>query len=167
MDTLKANSQAHTVFKTCELKSKLVSMAGFTMLELMVVLAMMGAISGMAAYQLKQLDNPAENSAAQVMSFIKKTRAKALATTYAYRVRPKANGLELETHYAISCTSTTFTADTSLALKLPRTAAFNSNAWSLCFAPRGTLATSQDISITDSKRTVTVQVAMGGGMRKI
>lgn len=143
------------------------STRGFTLFELLIVLAIGGILTGMASYQLKELDNPAQNSAAQIMTFLKKSRAKALATTYAYRIRPKSNSTELEAHYAVSCSSTTFTLDSSLALKLPRTVTFNSNTWSLCFAPRGTLSTSTDIAVTDPKRSVTVQVAMGGGMRKL
>lgn len=140
---------------------------GFTLFELLIVLLMGGLLTGIASYQLKELDNPAQNSAAQVMTFLKKSRAKAIATTYAYRVRPKSDSTELEAHYAISCSSVAFTLDSSLTLKLPRTATFDSNSWSLCFAPRGTLATSADIVISDPKRAVTVQVAMGGGMRKL
>ena len=146
--------------------SSLTRAHGFTLIELMVVMAIGGILTGMAAYQLKELDNPAQNSAAQVMTFLKKSRAKALATTYAYRVRPK-NSTELETHYAISCSSATFTLDSSLGLKLPSTASLSNTSWSLCFAPRGTLSTSFDIVISDPKRSVTVQVAMGGGMRKL
>jgi len=133
----------------------------------MVVLGMAGILTGMASYQLKELDNPAQNGAAQIMTFLKKSRAKALATTYAYRIRPKSNSTELEAHYANSCSSTTFTLDGSLALKLPSTSTLASNSWSLCFAPRGTLSTSTDIVISDPKRSVTVQVAMGGGMIKL
>lgn len=147
--------------------SRLTTMAGFTLLELLVVIGMVGIISGIVSYQLKDLDNPAANGAAQVMTFIKKTRAKALATTYAYRLQPTADGTGLETEYAGSCNSTTFTPDNNLLLELPNTAAFTSNTWSLCFAPRGTSTSSEDITITDPRSSVTIQVAMGGGMRKL
>jgi len=167
MDTLKAKAALVTDNCVEKFRKSIAQSKGFTLLEMMVVLSMIGIITGMAAYQLKQLDNPAQTSAAEVMTFLKKSRAKALASTYAYRVRPKSNSTELETHYAISCSSTTFTLDSNLSLQLPDTASFGSNSWSLCFEPRGTLATSQDILISDPKQSVTVQVAMGGGMRKI
>jgi prepilin-type N-terminal cleavage/methylation domain-containing protein len=149
------------------LKKALRRCEGFSLLEMMVVMALVGIMSGYASYRLSEMDNPAENSAAQVMTFMKKSRAKALATTYAVRVRPKSNSTELETHYATSCTASTFTLDSSLTMKLPRTATFQSNTWSLCFTPRGTLTTSNTVVLVDPKRSVSVQIAMGGGMRKL
>lgn len=140
---------------------------GFTIVELLVVVGIVGVLSGTAVYALRSLDDPASNGAAQLMTYIKKTRAKALATTNAYRIRPKSDGVTIEAQSAVSCTSATFTTDSTMNLKLPTQARVASTTWSICVTPRGTLSTSENVGIADTDSSKTLQIAMGGGMRII
>jgi len=140
---------------------------GFSLLELMVVFSLMGVISAVGVYSLRELNDPLKDSAAQMLTNFKRARAKALATTFAYTVTPSADGSRVVASYADNCSDSSPTIDTSLEHTLPDGVSIMDRTWSLCFTARGTLSDSQDIVISDGIKEMTLQIAMGGGMRLI
>ena len=67
------------------------SMAGFTLLELLVVMAVIGILTGIAAMNVGRLRQPADESARALSSTLKASRARAIASTSAVRVQRFAN----------------------------------------------------------------------------
>lgn len=140
--------------------------AGFSVIEMMVVVGMLGIMSGFLAYGYKELDRPAENGALQTMGLIKKARAKALATTWAYKIQPNGGGTGITSSYAKNCSAATWTDDAKLRLTLPQGVHFNSTGWTICFTTRGLTDSSATINISDANGlTKTVSLAAGGGTK--
>ncbi len=137
---------------------------GFSVLEVMVSVAMLSVLSGMALFQMKDTIKPAQNAASQIVAEVKQARAKALATTYAYRLRATSS-TQIVAEYATNCSAAAFTADSALTLNLPKGVTMSSTAWTVCFSSRGTSTTSANITVTDSQMSRTVQIAMGGGVQ--
>ncbi len=137
---------------------------GFTLFELLFTLALMSVMIGLTSFYFKGLAAPASNGALVVAGFIRKARAKALASTLAYSVAPLSL-TQLKTTYAKTCSSTAQTTDNAFNLTLPSGAYMSTAAWSVCFSTRGIANSSVDITVHDSANTKTVQVVLGGAVR--
>ena len=136
---------------------------GFTLIEMVVVIALMSILIGTASINLLEFNDPAKNAASATLGFLKRARGKALNTTSAYTVKP-ASSYALKTTIGTSCTATQ-TDDTSLVMDLPDGASLGATNWSICYSSRGLSDTSIDISLSDSRKSYTVQVLLGGGLR--
>lgn len=139
------------------------SEGGYTILELLVAFAITTILATTAFSNLRSLERPLVNGTAEVVSFTKQARAKAMSTTFAYKVQPSSNRT-LVTLRGNTCATATI-ADPSLTLNLPQTVTFSDATWSICFNPRGLADTSQTFNLTDSSRTKTIEVFLGGGVR--
>ena len=62
------------------------SAGGFTLLELLMVLGVFGVIMSISALNLRGLEGNLTNASSELQGFLKQTRARAMATTSAYRV---------------------------------------------------------------------------------
>jgi prepilin-type N-terminal cleavage/methylation domain-containing protein len=138
----------------------------FTVIELLVCMALVGIVSAIAIYNMRSFSDPTAEGTGHVMAFLKQSRAKALATTYAYTVKPATSG-SLITTYGISCSSVTQTSDTQMTLALPNGVTFVSTAWSVCYTPRGLASANTNFSIQGNGDSYAVEVALGGGIRKL
>ena len=136
---------------------------GYTLLELLITVSLVGVLMCMAIFNFKALQNPADNGAAQLASFFKVIRAKALASTLAYTVTPQS-ATRIITTRAGTCEGAQ-TDDPTQTLTLPEGSSLVEQAWSICYNPRGLSNSSADIHIQDSDRTRLVQVVLGGGVR--
>jgi prepilin-type N-terminal cleavage/methylation domain-containing protein len=139
---------------------------GFSLFELVIVVAIISIFLGTAGLEMMKLENKAQNGANELSGFLKRTRAKALATTNAYTITP-LSGSSLKTSYATSCSDTNLTDDVDLTLSLPSGAAMTNTSWSICYSTRGLSNTSVDIPISDTEGTATVRVVLGGGIKII
>jgi len=137
---------------------------GFSVTELLVVMALIITLFSARLFDSKRYANQALNGASSVMGFLKMVRAKALATTHAYTVSATSN-THIKTTYGTTCTATTQTNDTQLVLDLPQGAILTSTTWTLCYTTRGFSDTSLSISISDASHTKVVEVVLGGGVR--
>lgn len=137
---------------------------GTTILELMTVVSLAAILSTIVISNVKALNTPASTAAAAFVGFCKEARAKAMASTYAYTVKP-ASSTSIVTTYAKSCTATPQTNDPALTLPLKQGARLSSTSWSFCYSTRGLVDSSLDIAIGDTNGTKTVQVGLGGGVR--
>ncbi len=137
---------------------------GFSLIELILTLALGSILLGTAVYQINVLRDPAVTAAAQVVAFVKQSRAKALGTTLAYTISPSSSNT-IMAQFSKNCSSATKTNDSKLLLALANGATLAATDWSICFSARGVADTSVSFGITDTKSIKTVQIAAGGGAR--
>lgn len=141
---------------------------GFTLLEVLVAIAVSGILMGIATFQYLKLQNDVGFTAQNLVSSLKRVRSKALASTYFYTVKP-ISLTQATVTYASSCSapSTDQQTDNSLQVVLDSPVAFTSLTWSICFTPRGITADSATIGVRDgvSGEVKTVEVVIGGAMR--
>jgi prepilin-type N-terminal cleavage/methylation domain-containing protein len=64
---------------------------GFTQLEMVVTLAILGVFSALAGPQMFSVSKPLQNGTNQLAGILKQVRMRAIVTTTAYRVRPAAD----------------------------------------------------------------------------
>ena len=136
---------------------------GFTLIELLVTVSLIAILCGVAAFEYKALNNPQNAAAMEVMTFIKQTRSKAIASTYAYTIKP-ASSTELVTTYGSTC-SAEQTSDNVLKLSLPDGSHLTSTTWSICYEARGLSRNAVDIGVAQESGSRTVQVVLGGAVR--
>ena len=139
------------------------SSRGFTLVEMVVALCMIGVLMMFVGFNFKAIENEAQNGASELIGFLKKSRAKALTSTASYTITPVSSTL-IRTTYSTSCSGAQ-TNDPSLSLELPTGAHLESTVWSVCYSSRGLSDSSVNIVISDDYRSKTVQVVLGGGAR--
>ena len=142
--------------------------AGFSLIEIMATMALMGIMLAMVAPNLKVLNDPLQNATEQSIGFFKKTKARAVATTSAYLV--EANGqFQIKTSYANTCNAlpADFQDDPDLVLDLPTGVQLADTAWSICFSSRGLADQNLIIPMSDvDLDTRSVEVFLGGAVRE-
>lgn len=103
------------------------------MLGLLTIAALLLSLS---ALYLTPMESDLGAGIALTEGFLRQTRATAMATTSAYRVRPTSN-TRLVAETGSSCLGDTWIADADLSLELPGDVALADTAWSVCFGSRG------------------------------
>lgn len=137
--------------------------AGITILELIVVFAMIALLFGIAAPNLAELDRPLEDGSAALRGFVKQTRAKAIASTSAYTITP-TSASRIETQVSTTCGGTQ-TAEPKLFLELPKGVGMLSTSWSLCFSSRGFANNNVQVTLQDDElSTKVIEVFLGGAV---
>ncbi len=141
--------------------------SGLTLLELLVTLSLVLILGGIAIPQMMQFNSASQNAAALIASFSKQVRAKAIASTSAYRMKPSGSGT-LITEYAINCNSSTWTADIKNRLYLPNNSSLVGTNWDICFNSRGLPDGNLEITVREQTGgTKTVEIMLGGATRVI
>lgn len=139
--------------------------SGFTIVEMIVSLGIASIITAIAVMNLNELTNPALNAASEVSGFMKKARARALATTSAYTVT--ASGPDrLVSTFGDTCASVNQTVDDTMSIDLSSGASLDSQAWSICFSSRGFPSQNLVIGISDIyEGSSSVEILLGGSIR--
>ena len=141
--------------------------AGITLLEMLVVLAIIGISVGAVSLNLEPLGSPLRAGTSLVEGFMRQARLNAIATTSAYRVSP-ISIYKLGAETADSCTASTWTTDSSMKLDMPEEVELDSTAWSVCFSSRGISAGNVVIGLHhDTWGDVDVEVLLGGTTRVV
>jgi type IV fimbrial biogenesis protein FimT len=138
--------------------------SGFTLLEVLMVLSITTVLMGIAVFNFRALENPADNGAALVAGYLRKARAKAMASTSAYTISPSTSTILVATS-GTTCNATTQTSDPEMNLELPSGATFAAVGWSLCYGSRGIANNSVDIQVSDASTSRVVQAVLGGGVK--
>ncbi|WP_244340510.1 type II secretion system protein [Thermus thermophilus] len=139
----------------------------------MVTLAVLGIALAIAALNLRPLYDPLSDAMSRTEGYLKQVRAKAMATTSAYRV--SVNGNRLEAAYASTCRSPSFTPDTALQTELPQgvSVALAPSGATLCFTSRGLLVVlnggnytgEPTLTLRDTRgRSKALKLLLGGGV---
>lgn len=140
---------------------------GLSILDLMVSLTLCSIMLGSAVFQLKNINDSSDSTTDQIVSVIREARAKALTGTLAYTVDMSASN-RLRARYSPLCSSSTKTADATLAVQLPTGTSLSDTSWSVCFDSRGFANGSVQVSVTDSMgRSSSFEIVLGGAVRKI
>lgn len=141
------------------------SQKGYTIVELLVVMAMMMSLMSIGVYNLRSLERPLKTGAAQLGGFFKQARAKAIATTSAYRVYALSTSQAAVT-YGVNCDNASTNFDTDLSYTLPNELEFTSTAWEVCFSARGIADDNITVTMEDKEGdTSNVEVFLGGAVR--
>ncbi len=138
--------------------------SGMSLLEILVVFFMISVLTSSAVSNLAQIKNPLKDGISQTLGFVKEVRAKALASTAAYTLRPASTG-RIVTTTAATC-SAVVTTDGGLAIDLPSGVVLSDTSWTICFTSRGLTEGAQSFTITDADSdTETIEVFLGGAVR--
>lgn len=140
---------------------------GFSLLELLVVLAVLGVLVGIAGLNLRGLDTPAQSGANALGGVFRQARAKAMGATAAYRVRARsATAAAVESARSCASAEADWTPAASPRLELPPGVSL-STGWSVCFDSRGYATANPTVTATDRDgRTDRVEVLLGGAVRR-
>jgi prepilin-type N-terminal cleavage/methylation domain-containing protein len=138
---------------------------GSSLIELIAVMAVIGISVGAAVVYLQPAAAPVETGAVLVKSFFGLARARATATTSAYRLTASSS-TAIAAEYAGDCADTTWTDDPELTLDLPSGVWFVETDWSICFTGRGASDTNVTVTLTDPHSgQQQVEVLLGGSAR--
>lgn len=142
--------------------------AGFTLFEMLLVLALTSILSYIGVSGLKNLASPIQDATTSTVSFLKVVRARALATTSSYTVYP-ISSTRLGTRYSASCEDDplTMTTDSTLLLQFPAGASLESTSWTVCFTARGLAFDDATLAINGTGGTRKLEVLLGGSVRVI
>lgn len=135
---------------------------GITLIEVLVVVAVLGIGVVSVALYLEPFEAPVESGANELAAFLRQSRARAMATTSSYRVYPQGKTRVL-TSYAPTCGPGPRTVDPDLSLELPEDVELASSSWFVCFNARG--VSSQNLTITldgHEYGSEQVEVLLGG-----
>lgn len=139
------------------------SSRGFSLIEMLVTLMMTAVLGSIAVSNLKVLDNPLQDGAAQTASFFKEVRARAISQTSAFIVAP-TSASRLSATFGNTCATAT-TVDPTLRLTLPNGTSFTATNWGICFTSRGLVDQDTIISLRQGANTKNIEVMLGGGVR--
>lgn len=134
-------------------------------MEMLVVLLTISLLATTAIPSLAALKNPLDDGTNITMSILKQARAKAIATTSAYKISPTSNN-HIKAEYLKNCSSNSATQDSKLALDMPQGVLLGATNWSICFDSRGFAQEAKNISLYDgSGKTKTLEIYLGGAVR--
>lgn len=137
---------------------------GFSLIELVVALAIVSIMLGIAGANLKEMVNPAQNASAEVAAFMKQARARAISTTSAYTVEA-SSPRQLIAKFGINCSDVNTTNDDTLIVNLPDDVTLTSTTWSICFSSRGLADSNIVVSLEDAYGSAeSIEVYLGGAV---
>ncbi len=141
---------------------------GFTLLEVLLVVAIVGIVLGIAAVGLRALSDPVGKAASAVEGTFKQTRAKAMSTTSAYRIS-LASATTLQADYAYTCDDTTgWVRDPHFDLTLDdgvRITSPTALGPIVCFDSQGIANANPTVDVQGSDgKTAAIEVLVGGAV---
>lgn len=141
--------------------------AGYSLIEALTVVALLGLAAGSAPLFLRRAEAPLDNGFSLTEAFLRRARARAVATTSACRVTPAGRGRLVVSH-AATCGALAWTAEDDLALDLPRGVTLDDDTWSLCFDGRGLSNENRVIALSHPDYgTRSIEVLLGGATREL
>lgn len=141
--------------------------AGITVLEVLVIVAVLGLSVGVAALNFEPLETPLAAGVTLTEGFFREARLSAIATTSAYRVQPDST-TRLGVQQDVSCSGSSWTTVANMKLDLPPGVTLTDTGWSVCFSSRG--ISSDNVVLTlqhDAYGSEQVEVLLGGTTRVV
>ena len=141
--------------------------AGLTLLEVLVVVAILGLGVSIASLNLDPIGTPLQAGTSLLEGHFRQVRTRAIATTAACRVIPQGFTAVIA-ECAASCTSGGWTTEDGLRIDLPDGVKFEDPNWAACFSSRGITTQNQTVGLAHSEYgTAKVEVMLGGTTRVI
>ncbi|NJM68130.1 MAG: prepilin-type N-terminal cleavage/methylation domain-containing protein [Acaryochloris sp. RU_4_1] len=160
------------------------SKAGFSLIEVLVVIALTAMLAAFAAPAITFGNNPLKDSSNRIAASFKLARAKAMAQTSAVRIQP-VSATEFVMERAARCSDTTWTnisdrvekngqfvyEDLSFdtpaqltAVKVNSSAVTPVTNWNLCFNSRGIADKTVELTLKDmnTNKQRTMEIFVGG-----
>jgi len=137
---------------------------GFSLIEVLVTLALFGVLCTVAISNLKVLESPLISASSNLTHFFRLVRVRAIAQTRAIKVTPSSTNY-LTASTAANCSETSFTPLPELFLDIGEDVSISDTSWSVCFTQRGLVDDSVSFSMSSATGSKTVEVALGGGIR--
>jgi hypothetical protein len=135
-----------------------------SLVEALAVMAILSVGLTAATIRLQAAATPVETGALLVEGFLRQARARAIATTSAFRVFPDAGGLATES--ASNCASTDWTPEPRLTLELPQGTSIAETVWTVCFTSRGVTTDTLTLTLVHPElASRRVEVFYGGSTR--
>jgi len=139
--------------------------SGLTLIEALVLLALIGILVAVASLALRPLQSPVDTATALLEGFLRQARLNAIASTSACRVSPGASN-RLVAATASSCSATTWSAVSSMNLTLPTGVSMSPSSWVVCFSSRGVSGNNVIVTLQHpSNGSRKVEVLVGGTTR--
>lgn len=145
---------------------------GFTLLELLTVLAIIGILLGVTAMNLSGFQRPALSDARSLASTVKAARSAAIASTGAVQVRFDTATRTLSARRGASCAATTWTnlpasSRVELNPKVVMLTPLRPDPWQVCFDSRGVADSAPTLQLRDQNGTTvyTLAVFLGGAVK--
>lgn len=149
---------------------------GFTLLELLVIMTILGILFGLGVWSYQSAQNPAREVSRGTHAALIQLRADAVANTQARRMILTTGG-DLQFQSAATCAATAWTqtgtvpmtdldpqSRVSLTLASPTFTAAQTKVVA-CFSSRGQASASSELQVRAGTRTYVVEVALGGAVR--
>jgi prepilin-type N-terminal cleavage/methylation domain-containing protein len=145
---------------------------GFTLVELLVCLSLVGVISGLAAVGIHSSLDTHRTDANATAQFLRTTRSRALASVHSYVITPESSS-SLVAEAVVSCKDRRkVTSVTPIKLFVAPYLRYAPLSWDLCFESRGLMRGQSDGSVTfdiindkalnSSVRAYSLTVGLGG-----
>jgi hypothetical protein len=136
---------------------------GASLIELLVMLAILGLVLGAAFVSLMPVAGPVERAGEQIDGVLRQARARAMASMTVHRVRPlDADTLIVET--ASDCASAAWSLDARFGLELAGGVVLSDTSWSACFDGRGLSSESVTMTLLHTERPPRQLELLRGGM---
>lgn len=148
---------------------------GYTLFELLIVIAIIGIMSGFGIYSFLNLKNSARDTTQTVLGALTQARTGAMTNTLAYRILYRNGAFMLQS--ALSCAATTgwtdintnfveLPSDVTVTTTAPITGA-SANVV-VCYTARGLAVASTDVTLVDTKNhSYTLKSYYGGAVRVV
>lgn len=153
--------------------------SGFTLLELLVIMAILGILFALGGYSYLSTRNPPRDAARTVHAALLTLRSQAMSNTQARRIL-LVDDQNLILQSALKCSETDQSKWTQIGtvpldsgarpltlstLKAPGDAVTPDTYKVSCFTPRGLAEKAGSLGISDGKRAYLISVALGGGVK--
>ena len=140
--------------------------AGFTLVEIIAVVAILAGILAFGALNVRPLDNALQGSSATVVSAIQQARSEAIASTSAVRLSITGGALT----FTLAADCSPLTVSGSAARTVPPLLGTgvsikgDTQPLNVCLSSRGEASRAATLTLTDRKgKTMTVSIFLAGG----
>jgi type II secretory pathway pseudopilin PulG len=133
---------------------------GFTALELVVLLAMIGILFAGGILNIKQLFKKSKSAAEEVVAFLNLVRSRSIAETRYLLVKP-TDSASLQVFSVPDCASQQL-SNYPLRLNLPSGARWAFTNWEICYNSKGLSNASGIIQLQENESTSTIEISLGG-----
>ncbi|MGY2892447.1 pilus assembly FimT family protein [Deinococcus sp. UYEF24] len=148
---------------------------GYTLFELLIVMAIIGILSSIGVYSFLSLQNSAKDVSQAMVGALTKARTGAMTNTLAYRILYTSNSLTLQS--ALSCDAVTgWTNVETNFVPIPSDVTVTSTALTtgpsanvlVCYSPRGLATATTNVTMVDTKKhSYTLSSYYGGATRVV